>query len=118
LLCGRRKTEEEAIVDHDNHMLPLLEKTRRVKLNSNPTKMKIKLDEAPLDVLKVDPKKVEAVQKIATPQNLADVMRFLGIVEYCAKFLPRSSEVTEPLWRLTDKDAEWNSDNGHKIAFE
>jgi transposase InsO family protein len=125
LVCGRGMTEEEANRDHDTNMLRLLEKARRVNLKLNPSKMKIKLDEAPFighvltkDGLKVDPKKVEAVQKMTTPQNPIEMMRFLGMVQYCAKFLPRLSEVTEPLRRLTDKDAEWKWDNDHEIAFE
>ena len=36
------------------------------------------------------------------------VQRFVGFVTYLAKFLPRLSEVGEPLRRLMDKDTIWH----------
>ena len=41
------------------------------------------------------------------PTDVQSLRRFLGMVNYLAKFLPRLSEETEVLRKLTDKDAEW-----------
>jgi hypothetical protein len=52
--------------------------------------------------------KVEAVQKTRIPQNAKDVRSFLGLVNFCAKFIPGLATVAEPLRRLTR----------HNIQFE
>jgi len=55
--------------------------------------------------IKIDPKKVDAITKMPKPTDVKGVMRFLGMVQYLSKFLPKLSDVAEPLRRLTDKDA-------------
>uniref|UniRef100_A0A8C7DZQ6 Gypsy retrotransposon integrase-like protein 1 n=1 Tax=Oncorhynchus kisutch TaxID=8019 RepID=A0A8C7DZQ6_ONCKI len=42
------------------------------------------------------------------PSDVKGVQRFVGFVTYLAKFLPRLSEVCEPLRRLMDKDTIWH----------
>ena len=58
--------------------------------------------------LKPDPAKVEAITKLPKPQDVEDVQRLNVFVNYLAKFLPKLSEVMEPIRRLTQKDAPWN----------
>ena len=57
--------------------------------------------------LKPDPTKVEAITAMPEPHNVTALKRFLGMVNYLSKFMPHLSEMTEPLRRLEDKDAEW-----------
>uniref|UniRef100_A0AAZ3NNW3 Reverse transcriptase/retrotransposon-derived protein RNase H-like domain-containing protein n=1 Tax=Oncorhynchus tshawytscha TaxID=74940 RepID=A0AAZ3NNW3_ONCTS len=58
--------------------------------------------------LKADPEKVKAVLEMPHPSDVKGVQRFVGFVTYLAKFLPRLSEVCEPLRRLMDKDTIWH----------
>jgi hypothetical protein len=125
LICGRGETEEDAVSDHDRNMLSLLQKARAENLKLNAKKMKVKLDEMPFighvltnQGLKIDPRKIEAVTNMTIPKDANDIMRFLGMVQYCAKFLPKLSEITEPLRRLTDKDSEWQWTEVHNKAWE
>ena len=46
--------------------------------------------------------KVPAVQNAKPPQSTAEVRSFLGLVQYCAKFLPDFFQVAEPLSILKD----------------
>ena len=39
------------------------------------------------------------------------------MVNYLSKFMPHLSEMTEPLHRLEDKDAEWQWLKQHSVAF-
>ena len=69
--------------------------------------------------VKINPRKVEAITKMLEPQNVKELMCFIGMVQYLSKFLPRLSDVMEPLRRLTDKDAQWQRSNSHqKIVDE
>eukprot|EP00795_Rhopilema_esculentum_P007265 gene7265-12952_t len=51
------------------------------------------------------------------PKDVAGVQRFIGMVKYLAKFLPRLSEVCEPLRSLTHKDAPWVWGKDHDKSF-
>ena len=57
--------------------------------------------------LKIDEKKVEAITRMESPTDPAAVQRLQGMVTYLARFLPRLSEVMEPIRKLTHKDVEW-----------
>ena len=59
-----------------------------------------------LDGLKPDPNKVKAILKMPTPADKQSLQRLLGMITYLGKFLPRLSDVTEPLRRLLDRDVE------------
>ena len=48
--------------------------------------------------------KMATIQEMAEPKTPQEVSRFLGMVNYLAKFLPNLSQVTEPLQKLTQKE--------------
>jgi hypothetical protein len=55
-----------------------------------------------------DPQKVEAIMEISAPNNAKDLSSFLGLVNFYRSFVPRFSDLCEPLYRLTQQDVEWN----------
>lgn len=57
---------------------------------------------------KPDPAKGEAIAKMPKPQDVEGVQRLNGFVNYLAKFLPKLSDVMEPIRRLRRKDTSWN----------
>ena len=57
--------------------------------------------------LKPDPHKAEAIVGMTDPTDVQSLRRFLGMVNYLVKFLPRLSEDTEVLRKRTEKEAEW-----------
>jgi hypothetical protein len=65
-----------------------------------------------------DPTKVEAIKNMPAPENKDDVRRFLGSVQYLAKFLPHLAEVEEPLQHLTKKDTIFHWDKPQENAFQ
>ena len=89
---------------------------RNVVLNFD--KMKLARSEVPFighvatdSGLVASPEKVAAVVNMPQPTDEAGVKRFLGMVQYLAKFLPGLSEMTQPLRLLTSKGNNfcWNS---------
>ena len=56
--------------------------------------------------------KVKAIVEARTPQNASEVKSFLGLVNFCAKFIPDLATVNEPLRKLTKKGVpfEWGDD--------
>ena len=60
--------------------------------------------------VKPDPSKISAIVDMPIPSNLKELQRCMGIVNYLGKFLPSLSKVSEPLWKLLEKDAIWSSE--------
>jgi hypothetical protein len=131
LITGQGETQEEALRDHDINLVALLQRAREVNLKLNPKKPKLRLNEVPYighlltpDGVKPDPEKVRAVQDMPRPdgrsraEKVKAVQRFLGFVNYLAKFVPHLADESEHLRRLTDKDAEWVWEKHHQDAFD
>ena len=53
-------------------------------------------------------KKVRAVLEMVTPTEKQAVQRFVGVIQYPAKFIPILSEVSVQLRKLLIKDVEFN----------
>ena len=70
------------------------------------------------DGLKPDPVKVEAIASMPQPSDKRAVQRLLGCVNYLSRFMPRLSEVSEPLRKLTEKDAVFVWESQQQEAFE
>lgn len=103
LVFGSGETEEEAMQDHDENLRNLLDRARKVNLKLNKNKLNLRCKEVPYighlltkDGLKPDPQKDRAIQDMPRPTDVQSV-RFLGFVNYLSKFLPKISEVSEPL---------------------
>lgn len=61
--------------------------------------------------IRADPEKISCITNMPPLTNFTEVRRFLGMVQYLARYLPRLADVTGPLRALTkkEKDFEWNS---------
>ena len=58
------------------------------------------------------PEKLESIKNMPAPRSPKEVKQFLGLAGYYRKFLPRSSDLSRPLTRLTRKDVlfEWTKE--------
>eukprot|EP00795_Rhopilema_esculentum_P001944 gene1944-17482_t len=53
--------------------------------------------------ISADPQKVHAIHNAPPPQSVKDIRSFLGMANYCAKFISQFSDISEPLRNLTKK---------------
>ena len=65
-----------------------------------------------------DPKKVEDIQMIPTPESRTELLEFLGTVIYMGSFVPNLSQNTANLRELLEKDAYFQWSQMHQKAFE
>ena len=114
LIYGIGNTKEQASANHDHNIINLLERAKENNLKFNPKKLKLRQKSIAYmghllttEGLKPDPSKVEALQNMPELTNVNDVQRFIGFVNYLSRFLPKFSDICEPLRKLTDKNAEW-----------
>ncbi len=59
------------------------------------------------DGLKPDPTKINAIIDMPIPKTKTDLQRFLGMINYLAKFVPNLSQITAPLRDLLKKDIQF-----------
>ncbi|XP_070015953.1 uncharacterized protein [Nicotiana sylvestris] len=61
------------------------------------------IDLATGEGIKVDPKKIEAVQSWSRPTSMTEIRSFLGLAGYYRRFVQGFSSIASPLTRLTQK---------------
>ena len=65
-----------------------------------------------------DPKKIEDIQMIPTPESTTELQEFLSIVTYMGSFVLNLSQNTAILRELLKKDADFQWSQMHQKAFE
>ena len=61
---------------------------------------------------------MEALQNSPPPTNVTQLRSFLGLVNYCSRFIPNFSTITATLRRLDRKNTFWKWEKKHQQAFE
>lgn len=105
LIIGNGESVADVVKDHDIKLEVFLRRCRERGIKLNEAKISLKKTSMPyighLLTADADPSKVEAIANLAKPTDVPGVRRILGMTNYLAKFLPKLSDVSEPLWQLT-----------------
>ena len=111
--------------EHDQRLRDAMMQIRKSGMKLNKTKCVFSAREITFlghtltDVgIKPDLRKVTAITEMPNPQSKEDLRRFLGMVNYLAKFVPDLSDITAPLRELLEKDAQWCFEAAHENAIE
>ncbi|KAJ8866838.1 hypothetical protein PR048_032699 [Dryococelus australis] len=65
-----------------------------------------------------DPENIEAIERLKKPQSITELQRFMGMINYLSKFIPRVAERSALLRKLLEKDVAWHWELEHENAFE
>ena len=68
--------------------------------------------------LKPDPKNVQSIQSMPAPTNLKEVQCFLGMLNYYQDFLPKFTQLAEPLRELTRGGVKFDWTSKRQEAFD
>ena len=124
LVYGEGSTDADAEEDHDRNLMALLHRCCKENIKLNMDKLKLHLTDVTYighqltkDGVKPDPRKIEAINSLKTPTDVKSLRRFLGMVNYLSKFLPRLSDAMQPLRSLEKKNVSWHWDSCHDDAF-
>ena len=120
ILVWSRNTEE-----HDERLLKVPEKARAMSLRLRKEKCKFKSTQLKYightltaNGLKPDAEKVAAVQQMPEPQSKEDLRRFLGMINYLAKFIPGLADRSRILRELLKEKHEWTWQPQHQKCFD
>ena len=111
--------------DHDDKVVRVVERLAERGLTVNVKKCVFGMNkllymghEQSAEGLHIDDFKVRAIIEAKPPASVAEVRSFLGLAQYCAKFVPNFSSVTDPLWELTRGDQPFQWGRRQQKAFE
>ncbi|KAL3191491.1 hypothetical protein MRX96_059862 [Rhipicephalus microplus] len=68
--------------------------------------------------LTLAPRKVEAVLKATKPRNKKELESYLGLTNFCRRFLPNLSAHLQPVHILLRDDQHWAWEKKRDVAFE
>ena len=115
----------KSLSDHDLILNELIQRLRKVGLKLNKEKCKFRQDRVEFlghvlsgNGIEMDPQKVCAVKNMKAPENVEELRRLLGMINFLTKFLPHAQEVLSPLNELLRKDAAWTWDTQQETSFE
>lgn len=67
--------------------------------------------------IRADPDKIKAILDMPEPQDVADVRRFMGMVNFVGKFSPRLPDLTNPIHDLLKTENRWTCGAPQQKAF-
>lgn len=70
------------------------------------------------DGISIDPSRTKNIREFPTPKNQKAIARFIGMVGYFHKFIPRYAEIAAPLNDLRKKNCKFIWDETHEQAFQ
>ena len=128
---GTRNISDDIIVygpdqkSHDHALEAVLQRLREKNLTLNKKKCEFNKSSREFygyifskDGVSLDPNKIAAFQNISAPQNPTEVRSLLGMANYCSRFIPNFSTITEPLRQLTKSNVKWEWTNKHQEAVD
>ena len=109
---------------HDENLLAVFRRLKECGLTLNEKKCQFKLPKLTffghdLSSKGISPneEKVAAIQNAKSPKSATEVRSFLGLAQYCTKFLPNFGQVAEPLRMLTRKDQQFVWGDAQEKSF-
>ena len=113
------------IEEHAKNIETVLQRLRKINLKIKPKKCHFFKNEVKYlghtissQGLSPDPDKYETVKNWPTPKTTKEVQSFLGLTSYYRRFIKNFAEIARPLYRLTEKNVNFNWDEHCQIAFQ
>ncbi len=119
LIFGRTKEE------HDQSLHQVLSRLKEHNLSINTKKLQLHQDKIKFfgivigkQGIELDQEKTVAITRCERPTTKPEVRSFLGMVNYCSRFLDHYSDLTSPLRILTKDDQPFQWGNAQEAAFQ
>jgi hypothetical protein len=111
--------------DHVKQLKQIFDICRRFGISLNPKKSVFGVDEGKFlghiiskEGVKVDPSKIEAIEKIPLPETKKVVQCFFGKINFFRRFIPNFVEITKPISNLLKKYREFKGDDQVELPLE
>ena len=98
---------------HIQHLERVFQKCMKFGVSLNPKKSHFSLEEGKLlghiiskDGIRIDPSRVEAIEKIDKPRSRKEVQSFIGKVNFLRRFISNCAEIMKSITDMLKKDNE------------
>ena len=112
------------IDNHDKHLTEFHQRCHEKGIKLNKDKQELRMKEITFmghritpDGLKPDSDKVKAIAEMEAPQNVEQLRRFLGIVNYLGRFLSHLTTAAQPLHNLIKHNVKWTWSEAQENSF-
>lgn len=119
LVAGENKKK------HDEAVSKVVQRAREVGVVFNKDKLQFCKTEVKYigqifdqNGMRIDPSRVETLQKLDPPNNKEELQRIIGSFNYVRKYVPKMAELMSPLCKLLKKDSTWIWTSLQQNAFE
>ncbi|CAB4022055.1 Hypothetical predicted protein [Paramuricea clavata] len=111
--------------EHDNNLKSVLERLQSRNLTLH--KLKCEFNKTSVEYfgyvfssqsISPDTRKVEAIRNSQPPSNPNEVRSFLGMVNFCARFIPNLATLAKPLRDLTKQHVKWKWTSTEQHAMD
>jgi hypothetical protein len=99
--------------EHLQHLKHTFEKCMRYSISLNPKKSHFSMEEGKIlghivspEGIKIDPKRVKAIQQIDIPRNKKSIESFIGNFFFLRRFIPNFVEIIKYIIDMLKKDVE------------
>ena len=130
-LPGVKNISDDLIVfgkdqmEHDRNLHQVLTRLQERQLTLNSDKCKFNVPEITFfgfDIsaagIRPNHQTTEAIRNAPTPKNALEVRSFLGLANFCSRFIQDFSTIGYPLRQLTRKAVQWGWRSEHQRAFD
>ena len=130
-VCGIVCVADDVIIhgitqeEHDQHLHAFLAWCQTVGIKLNPEKVDIGVKSVTFmghcissDGVHPDPEKISAITNMKAPEDTTQLRRFIGMINYLAKFMPHLTSKIHPLQNLLKKDTPWMWSSSQEEAFD
>jgi hypothetical protein len=107
------------------HLRRVFEKCRRFRIYLNPKKSLFRLEEGKLlghiiskDRIKIDPSRIESIQKLEHPRNIKELQSFIGKINVLQIFIPNLAELLRIITNMLKTYVRIKWDTESRQSFE
>ena len=109
---------------HDEHLDKVMKKLESVHLKLNDQKTELRKSEVEFlghlinkDGVQPDPAKVSAIKNMPDQQNVTELRRILGMINFLGRYIPNLSTTLRPMTELLESDKTWSWEESQSAAF-
>ena len=110
--------------EHDQRLNKVFHAVHKVGLKLNIKKCVFRKEELDYlghrfnkDGMSPAPEKVAAIKGLKSPENVSELKRILGMINYVGQYIPNLSKILQPMNSLLKKDNAWTWDEAQERAF-
>lgn len=114
----------DSFEQHLERLSTVLEKLHGANLKVSPKKCKMFQQQVSFlghivsaDGIATDPDKTQAIKAWPKPETVTEVRSFLRTCAYYRRFIKSFSDIAKPLYKLTEKDSQFNWSNSCQVSF-